>query len=723
MKTQSPVTNRLEILKQLGFPDQPEDLDFDDTTHLAQKLLNADIATVSLVGEDQQWFRSAQGTQVGVMPINQSTCQYAIQQKDLFEIEDLRDDPRIPNPIEADGRELRHYAGMPLFVEGVGIGTLCVLNEQPGSITASNANTLTSLAGQVERQIEHLISKLQHQETLEQLETILAEIGEGIVVIDDDGRPILFNDTLTSMCNLSPEDLDETYEDAIEEMLSQVQNPQVIRNQVNHLIHQEPDARDVDLVHRTDGRVYERYTVPRNRDGETQGRVWRFRDVTEEQEARQRAEFLASHDPVTELPNRREFLSTLENALSCEPDRLAVAVSRIHPFSRIEQVLGFEVGNWVLETTTEYVQSELPDDLYLASLARGTFAAFLADPEADKILLNHISDWSDMMEKLTDEEGIDFDLRANVGIAVYPEHAETAEDLIRLAQRAQGKAEASTAQDVELFLPDLMGDEQHALKLEQNFRRGLNNKDLTLHYQPRIDLSNDRVVGAEALIRWNHPEEGWIAPNRILDFAEMTQRQFKLDQFVIETALRQLENWNQQANWSEFSISINLTHATFLQYNDVLNTIQSALDHYEVDPHQVEFEITEQNAMEDVDYTVSTLQNARELGLTTALDDFGTGYSSLEYLNQFPLDVLKIDRTFVSHVDQNPSSQSLLQAILDLSEEMDLATVAEGPERQEEVEFLKKRNCDYAQGYYYSKPLPADELEDFMESDSVSQVQ
>lgn len=584
-------------------------------------------------------------------PVADSIGRHVVEGGRSLEIEDLRADSRVGSPYRLDGRELRHYAGVPVRMLDTVVGTLSVMNKSPRRLNDRQMNILSLLAKQVTHQLNRRWSRDRTE----------LKTGSGRSLRPrtppEPGNILPASGSTSSQQRTLPDDVLNRF-----------------RERTN------------------------KPTVDSSARPEQQG-----------------DSFVTEPEQTPEVPDRRSFLRMLgEQLIDSTVDELAVFVGRIRQFSRVEETHGYQFGDWLMNQLARRFQEQVPDGLFLAEFGRGTHAGFLTGNQSGERMERVGTTWIELLEEFSDRRDLPFALRGNVGIVRFPDHGRESDRLVSRAHRAVSRAEQSFETTVQVFHPDLLDDRARSVSLERDFERALQNGNLEFDYQPRIDLANERVTGAEALIRWEHPERGPVSPGTILELAETTGRSFELDRYVLRSILEKLEGWRDDPDLGELTLFMNLTYATFLKTNDFVKVLGDQLDRFDVPPSKLELEVTEQHALGDVDHALVLLNQVHERNVRVALDDFGTGYSSLEYLSRFPLDVVKVDRDYIVDIDREPSNQKLVRAIFELARELDLEIVAEGPERRKEVEFLNRLNCDYAQGYFYSRPLPARELKEFV---------
>ena len=295
----------------------------------------------------------------------------------------------------------------------------------------------------------------------------------------------------------------------------------------------------------------------------------------------------------------------------------------------------------------------------------------------------------------------------SIGMSLYPQDATGAEDLLKYADAALHAAKTDGSGDYRYFRPRIDRELRERMALEGGLRRAAERGELVLHYQPKVDLATHRVRGAEALVRWRHPELGLVQPSRFIPLAEETGLIMSLGEWVLRAACTQLRGWRDAG--LELNVSVNVSARQFQQAN-LVERIVEVLDETGVDPGWFEIELTESSVMEDAERAIASLRKLKEHGVRVAIDDFGTGYSSLSYLKRLPLDVLKIDQSFVQGVTGDHDSAAIVKAIIGLARSLGIEVIAEGVELQGDVDFLSAWGCNQAQGFYFGRPVPSDDF-------------
>ncbi|WP_434578296.1 EAL domain-containing protein [Pseudomonas sp. Z5-35] len=415
---------------------------------------------------------------------------------------------------------------------------------------------------------------------------------------------------------------------------------------------------------------------------------------------------LLQYDVLTELPNSMLLGDRLTQALAqCRRhDRqLAVMFIGLDRFKRINNALGHPVGDELLKRVART----------LATVVRESDSVFRYGSDEFVVILGDIADpqlTKGVAEKLLAAinaphpiDGHDLTVTASLGISVYPTDGFDAVALIKKAETAMRNVKESGPNDYGFFTEDMNRRARQQQTIESGLRLALQRKEFVLHYQPKLDLTNGRVVGAEALVRWNRPDQGLVFPSDFIPVAEDSGLIVPLSQWVLQEACQQACRW-QAEGMRPLYLSVNVSAIDFRQRGFV-DGIARTLKETGLDPTQLELEITESVLMQNIDTTVATLKAIKQLGVRLAIDDFGTGYSSLSYLQKFPVDVLKIDQSFVGDLSIDSNDAKLVSTIISLGRSLHLHIIAEGVETREQLEFLKRHQCEEAQGYYFSKAV------------------
>jgi predicted signal transduction protein with EAL and GGDEF domain len=451
-----------------------------------------------------------------------------------------------------------------------------------------------------------------------------------------------------------------------------------------------------------------------------------IRYAIERKKAEERILFLAYYDSLTSLPNRILFKDRLYQSLIMAKRHqrlLAILFLDLDNFKRINDTLGHPAGDELLKQAAVRLSNYIRKSDSISRYSADEFSAVVARLGGDEftILLTEIAQAHDTIKVAQrildaiaqpfDIEGQEVFITASIGIAIYPIDGEDVDALLKNCDTAMYHAKNEGRNNYKFYEQSLNKTALDILTLENNLRKALDKQEFMVYYQPRIDIRTRNIVGFEALIRWRHPQKGMIPPSEFIPMAEENGLIVPIGEWVLNEACKQNKAW-QAKGFAPVFISVNLSGKQFKQQN-LIKVIQQALSETALDPRYLELEITE-SIIQDTGSTAVILRDLRNLGLKISVDDFGTGYSSLSYLRRFPVDALKIDRSFVKDATKDMDSAAIVKAIIAMSHCLKLRVVAEGVETEEQLKFLSDEGCDEFQGYLISPPLPADEVVRFL---------
>ena len=447
-------------------------------------------------------------------------------------------------------------------------------------------------------------------------------------------------------------------------------------------------------------------------DGTPRGAIGVCLDITERKRVEEQVRSLAYRDSLTGLPNRLLFNDRLSMAVaSAHRHRRGVAVLflDLDRFKVINDSLGHSVGDRLLQEVAERLRGCVREGDSVARLGGDEFTVLLQDVSTP-------ADAARIAEKVLDAlrvpvrlDGHELFVTGSVGVSLFPEDGQSSETLIKHADTAMYRAKEQGRDGLQLYTPVMSVAALERLALESGLRRALARNEFVLHYQPILDIAGLRLHGVEALLRWRHPELGLLGPDRFLPLAESTGLLLRIGPWVLAEASRQVRDWQQRGH-PELCLAVNMSARQFLQPG-LVGTVAAVLEETGLAAAHLEIEITETDAMQNAELMGETLRGLVSLGVRLSIDDFGTGYSSLGYLKRFPIQTLKIDRSFVGDVVADQDDAAIVSAILAMARTLKLHVVAEGVETAEQLEFLSSRGCERAQGFYLGRPLPNDEVE------------
>ena len=446
-----------------------------------------------------------------------------------------------------------------------------------------------------------------------------------------------------------------------------------------------------------------------------QGAVTRListaRDLTREQDLEDRLNYLDRYDPLTGLPNRHTLIELLEQAISAAKKTgafVSVLVLDIDRFKNVNDLCGAEAGDEVLKLVSQRIRSSVSLADIAARTGNDEFTVIHVD-DRKPVLAGAIAQQlrTSLSQQMT-AVGQDLVVTVSTGIAVFPSDGDDSWSLLKNADLALARAKAQGRNGVQFYDLEITARIREFFVLEKNLFVALKNNEYLLHYQPYCNLQTRKVAGAEALIRWKNPDLGVVSPARFIPSLEETGMVIEVGRWILETACCQIKEW-ERLNLN-FPVSVNLSLVQF-RHQHLVAMVQEAINGYRLDPRRLTLEVTETMFMHDMDFSIKTLKRLKDVGVTLSVDDFGTGYSSLSYIKKLPVDNLKIDISFVRDVTRDQDAASIVTAITTLARSLDLKTIAEGVETEEQRNILHLLRCDMGQGYLFSRAVSAGEFE------------
>lgn len=437
-----------------------------------------------------------------------------------------------------------------------------------------------------------------------------------------------------------------------------------------------------------------------------------LQDPSPDRHMAERIRYMSYYDDMTGLPNRRMFMQRLEEAIGMavnERFSIAVLYMDLDRFKRINDTFGTDFGDMLLMQIAERLLRTMTDNDVVARMEGDEFACFFTFVESEAEVHKRIMQWLSVLEEPFCLNDVPVHVTMSIGIAMVdnPGSIDGAQAM-KQADLALSRVKEQGKNGFLFYVPEMNDRPLERLTLENDMRRGLKEEEFELYYQPQFDMNTERIVGMEALVRWNHPVRGMISPGEFIPIAEENGFIVALGTWVLEEACRQNKEW-QQKGFPPIPVSVNLSVRQF-EMDNLSETVEEVLAKTGLDPAYLDLEITESMTM-DVPRASPVLQQLKDMGVAISIDDFGTGYSSLHYLKNFPIHRLKIDRSFVRDLQQDPNDAAIVSAIIALGHNMNMQVIAEGVETEEQLHFLQKHNCDEIQGFYFSPPLSCQRFE------------
>ena len=461
------------------------------------------------------------------------------------------------------------------------------------------------------------------------------------------------------------------------------------------------------------GEIYPQWlsiTVIRDLWGRVTNYVGVFHDMSEMKRQQDELKYQASHDALTDLPNRHFFQYRLTDSManaSRHDEMLAILLLDLDNFKHVNDSLGHTTGDKLLQEVASRLIRRLGERGFVSRLGGDEFGILLENVENEEGAVKVAGLIYESLSRPFHLQTHDFFLTVSIGITFFPGDGHNPETLLKNSDMAMFRAKKRGGNSYEIFTPAMDREVTRRLTLESNLRRAIERDELMVYYQPKLDLVSGRIVSMEALVRWLKPDEGIISPAEFIPLAEKTGLILPLGKWVLQTAARQTKKW-----WDagyRLRVAVNLSPRQFQEEN-LLETVRVVLAETGLPPTGLELEITESVVMENEEVSLGLMAKMSAMGLHLALDDFGTGYSSLRYLKQFPINTLKIDKSFVDNVPGDDGSVAITSAIISMAKSLKMQVVAEGVETEEQLSFLRQLVCDEMQGYLFSPPVPAEKF-------------
>jgi diguanylate cyclase (GGDEF)-like protein/PAS domain S-box-containing protein len=551
------------------------------------------------------------------------------------------------------------------------------------------------------------------EEQMRLLGRVFEKTIEGILVTDEDGVIEMVNPAFTAITGYKE---DEAVGAKPSILNSGRQGPEYYQDLWAHLTRDGHWQGEI-WNRRKNGEAYPEWltiTAMQDQRGRITHYVGVFHDITELKRSEEQITYQAYHDALTDLPNRLLFNDRLTMATAQARRKnqgLSLLFLDLDNFKNINDSLGHAVGDLLLQSVAKRLLRWVREEDSVARLGGDEFIILLSVDDPDYAV--HVA--QRILDSLGEPfwiKGHELYISASIGITLCPQDGNDPETLVSNADLAMYQAKARGRNNYQFFTPALNARVRQRIALEGSMRRALERNEFQVYYQPKVELESGNMVGFEALVRWERPEVGLVPPNDFIPVAEETGLIVELGKFVLETACRQTRQWHDQG-YPHLHVAVNLSPRQF-QQKDLVDMVRKTLKDTGLPPNCLELEVTENVVMYSVEDATHTLRELNELGVNLSLDDFGRGYSSLYYLKRFPIQTLKIDRSFVCDIIDNPDDAAIVNTIISMSRNLNLKVIAEGVETEQQLDFLKQHQCDQMQGFLFSRPVPAAEIDQYL---------
>lgn len=613
---------------------------------------------------------------------------------------------------------------IPFIIVSANIGEeIAVMAMKAGAHDYIMKGNLARLVPAIERELKEAMIRQSHRDAEKQmykLSSAVEQTADAVMIADADGIIEYVNAAFSDITGFSKQEVIGKST----RILKSGRHDDEFYVQLWKKLMEGQTFQDVFINRRKDGSLYyEEKSITPLKDDE--GKVAHFistgKDITEQMKTRERLQHLSNHDGLTGLPNRSLFMDRLGQAISrarWNGRVIAVLFIDIDRFKNINETLGFDYGDTVLQTVAERLNQSVRDGDTVARLGDDEFAVVLEDiyqKEDIPVVVEKIIKSLSQVHVLKDHELF---VTSSMGISLYPNDGSDGQTLIQNADVAIHHAKESGSNHYRFYESAMNTQSLYRLNMESSLRKALEREEFVLHYQPQINLKSGKIIGFEALLRWHHPSLGMVSPVEFIPLLEETGMINPVGRWILRTACLVGREWNE-LGLGDIKISVNISPLQF-ENSDISSIVAEVLSETGLDAQHLEIELTESAIMRSPKKTIAVLSTLNDMGVTLAIDDFGTGYSSLSYLQKFPIDVLKIDRSFVKDVSKNNGDASIVSAIISMAHSLKLSVIAEGVETVQQLSFLQERNCEMVQGFLFSKAVPYENSISMLEAGRVA---
>jgi diguanylate cyclase (GGDEF)-like protein/PAS domain S-box-containing protein len=698
---------RLRALEEYAVLDTAPDADLDRLVELAARMYGTPVAALSLVGKERLFFKSRFGMQATGIGREGSFCAYAIESDGLFLVPDATKDARFAtHPLVAQAPNIRFYAGIPLVApSGDKIGTLCILDNRAWpEFTEDDRKNLEDVAALVMNRLELRRLEQAKQGGHLRFERIASTSPDAIVGADASGLVNYWNEAATSLFGYEEsEATGRPFSFIFPDRVRKLQTAEVM-SLVNGA-GTDPVAQQLSLIaQRRDGSEFPAelsLSIWSETDGVGFAAI--LRDVGDREQGEQRLFGLAHLDPLTGLPNHSFLLKKLRKAVEDEAGTLLLL--DLNGFKEVNESFGHAAGDHILSETADRLRTHVGSTATVARLGADEFAVLLPSLTDRARAAKHADDLLQLFVTPFAVDGTAVHVGVNIGIAICPAHGTRAEELLVNADLALQRSKVALGSTHQFFAPSLRHAVVARRAFEAELRRALSESEFEVYYQPQVHLSDRSVIGAEALLRWNHPERGLLLPRDFLSALECSPLAPAVGNWVLGTACAEAAAW-RRSGLDDFRVSVNLFGAQF-NGGDLATRVEGALVQNGLPAEALELEITENIMLRHDEAIAVPLREICAWGVGVAFDDYGTGYASLSLLKRYPVTRLKIDKSFVRNICTDAEDAAIVQAIMYLGRRFGLRVIAEGIETEAQDEALRMYGCTEAQGYLYGHPVPA----------------
>ena len=591
-----------------------------------------------------------------------------------------------------------------------------LIHERMLMLKKENRNTLSAYdkLSATHNELKKTKSELDYQKEL--TESIINE-APVFIITHNEKRILSFNPHAQKICGYTAEDFGEKswmellvpreYWDNVDKIMKEICEKKQVQNYEFPIFTKDGTCINI---------LWSSNLLDSEAEGEENCFVSFGADINERKRYEEKVKYLAFYDSLTGLPNRAMFENEINKQLSLniQGNYFMIAYIDIDNFKTINDSMGHQVGDLFLTYLGERLKAEVREPNLVARLGGDEFAILFVRTLKNEVL-EQLESFKQRVSRTWNIENHQFYISMSVGVVAYPFDGLDSTTLLKNADIAMYSAKREGKNRVLFYKEDISDSNTKHLRMINNLQYGIDGEQFVLYYQPQYSLDTNTIIGVEALVRWLHPEEGFIPPSEFIPIAEESGQIYKLERWIVKKALEQKTEWEEQG-YHDLVMSVNLSGKT-LTSSINFKEIEKIIADSQVDFDKIIIEITETASISDVEIVIKHLRRLRELGIRIALDDFGTGYSSLNYLKMFPINIIKLDRSFINAINENGVDMLLIKNILTLAHDLEFEVVAEGIETDDQLEFLKNSLCEAGQGYLFSRPLPIEKLNTLLNDD------
>ncbi|MCM2972428.1 sensor domain-containing phosphodiesterase [Larsenimonas suaedae] len=712
---------RLKVLAEYNLLNTAPEDNFDRLVALTSRMFNVPVVLISLIGRDEQFFKAKVGLDVCQTERSSSFCVHAIEQDDVMVVPDALDDPRFStNRLVLGPPYIRFYAGKPLCAPGgEKLGTICLIDQTPHhEFSAADERNLTDIAALIMSRLE--VRRLEHLKRINEarFNNVAASSPDAILFFDARGIIQYWNGAAERIFGYNADEVvgrpghilvPDSWRARYEQRIAALEGGDAWR------LPKKP----IELPGlKKNGREFAaEFSLSVWHEGDTLSIGAIVRDITERKLNEQRLYHLASTDPLTNLYNRGYWRQALDEQLE-RACRATVLMMDLDGFKAINDTFGHSAGDDVLKGVALRLRALCDDTMDIARFGGDEFVISMPGNDVTKAVQLGNAIISELSEPYALSGGRRGDIGVSVGIARAPKHGSNSGQLLGAADLALYRAKENGKGGCVVFEPAFQDVAQARKAFEKELNHAFKNGEFEIYYQPQFATRDGRLTGAEALIRWNHPERGLLSPDEFIGVLGKKPSANAVGEWIIRTACEQIARWRK--TFPALRIGVNLFDSQ-LRTPRLLTVVTRILAEFDLPPSALELELVESTLLRSDSLTLKLLNDLRAAGIGLAFDDYGTGYASLSMLKEYPVTRLKIDRTFVKDMTESQADAAVIKAVLYLGRNFGLDVIAEGVETPAQMAFLEQNGCLEAQGYLYGAPMQAEAFEQlFLRDKTVS---